>query len=117
MPGKCVRGAILDINLDPAVGHEVRKSRPCLVVQNDIGNRFSPLTIVVPVSGAEHVAKPYPIHVLIPKGEAGLAKDSVAMCNQIRCVDETRFGKTRGHVSPRTMAKVDQALKISLGLK
>lgn len=116
MPGKCVRGAILDISLDPSVGHELRKTRPCLVVQNDVGNRFSSLTIVVPVGGAEHVAKPYPIHVLIPKGEGGLAKDSVAMCNQIRCVDEARFGKTYGHVSPGTMAKVDQALKVSLAL-
>lgn len=116
VPGKCVRGAIVDISLDPAVGHEIRKTRPCLVVQNDVGNRFSTVTIVVPVGGAEHVAKPYPIHVPIPKGEAGLVKDSVAMCNQIRCVDEARFGKTYGHVSPATMAKVDQALKVSLGL-
>jgi len=116
MPGKCVRGAILDITLDPAVGHKVRKTRPCLVVQNDVGNRFSPLTIVVPVGGAEHVTRLIPIHVLIPKGEGGLAKDSVAMCNQIRCVDEARFGKTYGHVSLATMAKVDQALKVSLAL-
>jgi mRNA-degrading endonuclease toxin of MazEF toxin-antitoxin module len=55
-------------------------------VQNDVGNRFSPLTIVVPVGGAEHVARLYPIHVLIPKGEGGLAKDSAALCNQIRCL-------------------------------
>jgi len=116
MPGKCVRGAILDINLDPTVGHEIRKTRPCLVVQNDVGNRFSPLTIVVPVAGAKHVARPYPIHVLIPKGEGGLAKESVALCNQIRCVDEARFGKTYGLVSPATMDKVDQALKVSLAL-
>jgi len=106
----------LDINLDPTVGHEIRKTRPCLVVQNDVGNRFSPVTIVVPVGGAEHVAKIYPIHVLISKGEGGLTKDSVAMCNQIRCVDESRIGKTHGHVSTATMAKVDQALKVSLGL-
>jgi mRNA interferase MazF len=116
MPGKCVRGDILDITLDPTVGHEIKKTRPCLVVQNDIGNRFSAMTIVVPVEGAEHVAKVYPITVLIPKGEGGLTKDSVALCNQIRSVDETRFGKTRGHVSPGTMGKIDHALKISLGL-
>ena len=116
MPGKCVRGDILDITLDPAVGHEIKKTRPCLVVQNDIGNRFSAMTVVVPLEGAEHVAKVYPITVLIPKGEGGLMKDSVAMCNQIRSVDEARFGKTRGHVSPGTMGKIDQALKISLGL-
>jgi mRNA interferase MazF len=116
VPGKCIRGAILEINLDPTVGHEIKKSRPCLVVQNDVGNRFSPMTVVVPVEGAEHVPKLYPINVLIPKGEGGLRKDSVALCNQIRSVDEIRFGKTYGHVSPATMSKVDQALKISLAL-
>jgi mRNA interferase MazF len=81
-----------------------------------IGNRFSPMTIVVPIEGAEHIARLYPVNVLLAKGEGGLLKDSVALCNQIRCVDETRFGATHGHVSPATMAKVDQALKISLGL-
>jgi len=116
MPGKCVRGAILDISIGPAVGHEIRKTRPCLVVQNDIGNQYSPMTIVVPVEGAEHVRKLYPVNVPIPKGEGGLVKDSVALCNQIRCVDEARFGKTHGQVSAATMTKVDQALKISLSL-
>jgi mRNA interferase MazF len=117
MPGRCTRGTILQVILDPTLGHEIRKSRPCLVVQNDIGNKYSPMTIVVPIEGAEHVSKLYPINVFIPKGEAGLEKDSVAMCNQIRSVDELRFGKLYGVVSPKTMEKVDQALKISLDLK
>ena len=117
MPGRCVRGAVLQISLDPTVGHEMKKSRPCLVVQNDIGNRYSPTTIVVPVEGAEHVPKLYPVNVLIRKGEGGLEKDSVALCNQIRCVDEARFGKTYGIVSAETMRRVSEALKISLDLK
>ena len=116
MPGKCVRGAILDICLDPTLGHEIKKTRPCLVVQNDIGNQYSPMTIVVPIEGAEHVRKLYPVNVTIPKGEGGLRKDRVALCNQIRCVDEARFGKTYGQDSAATLSKVDQALKISLGL-
>jgi len=117
MPGRCVRGTVLQISLDPTRGHEIKKSRPCLVVQNDIGNQNSPMTIVVAIGGAEHVKKHYPIHVPIPKGEAGLAKDSVALCNQIRTVDEIRFGKVYGTVSPQTMDRVDRALKISLALK
>lgn len=117
MPGRCSRGTILQISLDPTVGHEIKKSRPCLVVQNDIGNKYSPMTIVVPIEGAEHVAKLYPINVFIPSGEGGLDKDSVALCNQIRCVDEARFGKVYGVVSRETMEKVGQALKISLDLK
>lgn len=86
------------------------------MVQNDIGNKYSPMTIVIAIEGAEHVKKLYPVNVFIPKGEGGLTKDSVALCNQIRTVDELRFGKTYGVVSPRTMKKVDEALKISLAL-
>ncbi len=108
---------VLQISLDPTAGHEIKKSRPCLVIQNDTGNKYSPMTIVVPIEGAEHVHKAYPITVFIPKGEAGLEKDSFALCNQIRCVDEVRFGKMYGVVSRETMEKVDRALKISLGLK
>jgi mRNA interferase MazF len=117
MPGRCTRGTILQISLDPTVCHEIKKSRPCLVVQNDIGNKYSPMTIVVPIEGAEHVPRLFPVNVLIPKGEGGLDKDSVALCNQIRCVDEARFGKTYGVVSATTMGKVAEALKISLDLK
>jgi len=64
----------------PDSWHEIRRTRACLVVQNDIGDRSSPLTIVVPVGGAEHVAKLTPIHVFIPKGEAGLAKKTAWPC-------------------------------------
>ena len=117
MPGRCTRGTILQINLDPTIGHEIKKSRPCLVVQNDIGNKYSPMTVVVPIEGAEHVQKIYPVNVLIPKGDGGLAKDSVALCNQIRCVDEARFGKTYGVASPEVMKKIEEAIKISLDLK
>jgi len=117
MPGRCTRGTILQINLDPTIGHEIKKSRPCLVVQNDIGNKYSPMTVVVPIEGAEHVRKIYPVNVLIPKGDGGLEKDSVALCNQIRCVDEARFGKTYGVVSPGVMKKIEEAIKISLDLK
>jgi len=52
MPGRCTRGAILQISLDPTVGHEIKKSRPCLVVQNEIGNKHSPMTVVIPIEGA-----------------------------------------------------------------
>lgn len=117
MPGRCSRGVILQISLDPTLSHEIKKSRPCLVVQNDIGNKYSPMTIVVPIEGAEHVQKLYPVNVFIPEGEGGLDKDSVALCNQIRCVDEARFGRIYGGVSSETMRKVEQAIKISLDLR
>lgn len=117
MPGRCTRGVILQINLDPTFGHEIKKSRPCLVVQNDIGNKFSPMTIVVPIESAEHVQKLYPVNVFLPAGEGGIDKDSVALCNQIRCVDEARFGRIYGVASAETMKKVEQAIRVSLDIK
>jgi|SRR5579864_879982 len=116
MPGKCVRGTVLDIKLDPTVGHEIKKTRPCVVIQNDIGNKYSSLTIVAVLTGAENVPKMYPVNVLVPKGEAGLQKDSVVLCEQIRTVDESRFGKVHGQLNPVTMKKIDAALRISLAL-
>ncbi len=116
MPGKCVRGTVLEVNLDPTVGHEIMKSRPCVVIQNDIGNKFSPLTIVAPITGAENIPKLSPVQVLVRAGDGGLPKDSVVLCNQIRTVDEVRFGKVYGRFSDSAMQKVDQALRISLAL-
>ena|SRR5579862_248782 len=116
MPGRCIRGAVVEINLDPVVGSEANKIRPCVVIQNDIGNRFSPIIIVAAITGAENVPKRYPVDVHIPKGEGGLAKDSVVQCNQIRSVDEKRIVRTLGQLKPATMAKIDAALKTSLAL-
>ena len=116
MPGKCVRGTVLQVSLDPVVGHETGKMRPCVVIQNDIGNAFSPVTIVAVITGAENVLKLYPVNVKVNKGEGGLTKDSVVLCNQIKTVDERRFGKIYGKFSDVIMRKVDQALRISLAL-
>jgi mRNA interferase MazF len=57
MPGKCVRGNVVLVNLDPTVGHEIQKTRPCVVIQNDIGNAHSPLVIVAAIEGAENVRR------------------------------------------------------------
>jgi mRNA interferase MazF len=116
MRGTCSRGTVLEINLDPVVGSEADKSRPCVVVQNDIGNRYSPITIVVAITGAENVARKYPVDVSVAKGEGGLTKDSIIQCNQIRSVDEKQFVRTLGRLSSQTMDQVDKALKISLAL-
>ncbi len=116
MPGKCVRGTVLEVNLDPTVGHEIKKTRPCVVIQNDTGNKYSPLTVVAAIQGAEHVPKLYPVNVFVQKGEGGLTKDSVVLCNQLRTVDEIRFGKVYGRLSDTTMEQVDKALRISLAL-
>ncbi len=116
MPGKCVRGAVVEVNLDPVVGSEANKIRPCVVVQNNVGNRFSPIVIVAAIAGAENVPRQYPVDVRVPKGEGGLTKDSVVQCNQIRSVDEKRLLRTLGQLRPATLARVDTALRISLAL-
>ncbi|HUI55329.1 MAG TPA: type II toxin-antitoxin system PemK/MazF family toxin [Bryobacteraceae bacterium] len=117
MPGRCARGMVLEVNLDPAIGSEPNKMRPCVVIQNDIGNRYSPVVIVAIVTGAENVPKRYPVDVPVPRGEGGLMKDSVVQCNLIRSVDEKWFVRILGHLSAETMGKVDRALRISLALQ
>jgi mRNA interferase MazF len=112
-----VRGDIVDVNLDPTVGTEIKKTRPCVVVQNNVGNKHSRRTIIVPATDAEHVVKPFPIHVLVSAGEGGFRKSSVVLCDQIRAVDKDRLVRILGRLLPSTMDKVDTALKISLALK
>ena len=116
MPGKCVRGAVIEVNLDPVVGSEASKTRPCVVIQNDIGNKYSPVSIVAAITSAENVPKAYPVDVPVRKGEGGLPKDSVVQCNQLRTVDERRFVRTLGQFPLATMKKIDLALRVSLGL-
>src|SRR5271165_4319214 len=111
-----VRGQVVEVDLDPVVGHEQGRLRPCVVVQNDVSNRFASTTIVVPLTDAKHFAHRSPIYVLAPKGDGGLKKDSLVLCDQIRTVDQERFGRFFGVLSPETMTAVDRALMISLGL-
>jgi len=113
---RIVRGLILEVDLDPVVGHEQGRMRPCVVVQNDVSNRFATTTIVVPLTDARHIANPSPIYVPAQKGDGSLKKDSLILCDQIRTVSHLRFGRTFGVLSPATMQKVDLALAISLGL-
>jgi mRNA interferase MazF len=112
-----VRGDVVEVNLDPTVGTEIKKTRPCVVVQNNVGNKYSRRTIIVPATDAEHVAKPFAIHVPVTAGEGGFRKASIVLCDQIRAVDKSRLVRTLGRLSPSTMAKLDAALKISLALK
>lgn len=117
MPGKVSRGTIVDVNLDPSVGREIMKTRPCVVIQNDIGNQYSQVTIVAALTGAENVLKkPTPVSVFVAKGDGGIEKDSYVLCNHIRTVDESRLGKIYGTLSKLSVEKVDRAVRISLGL-
>jgi mRNA interferase MazF len=116
MPGNVLRGDVVKVNFDPAIGSEPNKTRPCVVIQNDTGNKFSSVFIVAAITDVENVPKRYPVDVLVTKGDGGLEKDSVVQCNLLRCVSEKRLVSKYGHFSAAIMQRVDQALKISLAL-
>ncbi len=109
------RGEVYLVNFDPVVGSEIRKTRPALILQNDIANRHSPLTIVSAIT-SQFEEPLYPTEVLLKAREGGMRKDSVILLNQIRSVDRRRLVRLLGSVTPGTMRRVDRALQISVGL-
>ena len=109
------RGEIYLVSFDPTVGAEIRKTRPALVLQNNVANRHSPVTIVAAITS--RFEEPlYPTEVLLPAGEGGLEVDSVVLLNQVRTVDRLRLIQRLGTLKPETMKRVNQALRISMGL-
>jgi len=109
------RGEIYLVNFDPTVGAEIQKTRPALIVQNDIANRHSPITIVAAIT-SQFDEPLYPTEVLIRSPEGGLTVDSVVLLNQVRSVDKRRLVRRLGALPPTTMERVTRALQISLGM-
>jgi mRNA interferase MazF len=108
------RGEVHVVNLDPTVGREIQKRRPCVVVSTDIVNVSSDLLIIVPITDA--IGKTGHIHISIPQNEGGLKKPSVANCLQIRAVSTDRILEKWGHLSAGTMQRIDAGLRLTLGL-
>ena len=108
------RGDLYSACLDPVVGSEQGGIRPVLVIQNDVGNRYSPTVIVLAVTGQVIKAR-LPTHVPVLAGENGLQKDSVILAEQIRTLDKRRLRERIGSIGPEIMEQVSQALRISLG--
>lgn len=109
------RGDTWLANLDPVVGSEQGKTRPIVIIQNDIANEHSPVVIVAAITTAVG-PKEYPTEVRVRAPEGGLKQDSVILLNQIRTIDKSRLIERWGRMQPETMKRVDEALKISLGL-
>src|SRR3989344_4876192 len=109
------RGDIWLVNLYPTIGHEIKKSRPAVIIQNDLGNNYSPITIVAPIT-SQNIEKLYPIEVFLARRNSGLEKDSKVLLNQIRAIDKKRLVKRLGNIDYEAMVKIDNAIKISLGL-
>lgn len=110
------RGGIYLVTFDPTVGHEIQKTRPALVIQNDIGNRYGRVTIVSAITSKVSPI-PYPVEVLIEPSEAnGLEVRSAVRLDQVRSVDRQRLIRFLGTLDAVTMAKVNRAIQLSLGL-
>jgi mRNA interferase MazF len=109
------RGDVWLANLDPVIGSEQGKTRPVVIIQNDVANEYSPVVIVAAITTAIG-PKEYPTEVRVTAPEGGLKRDSVILLNQIRTIDKRRLIERWGKLTPQTMEKVDEALKISLGL-
>jgi mRNA interferase MazF len=110
-----MRGDIYFADLSPVIGSEQGGMRPVLVVQNDVGNKFSPTIIVCAITSQLTKAR-LPTHIEVSQGQFGLPKDSVILLEQIRTIDKRRLKDILGKLDQEYLNKVDMALIISLGL-
>lgn len=109
------RGEVYLVSFDPTLGAEIQKTRPALILQNDVANRRSPITIVAAITS--QVEEPlYPTEVSVKAPEGGLKADSIVLLNQIRSIDKGRLIKRLGVLKPETMEQVERAIQISFGL-
>ena len=109
------RGELYYADLSPVVGSEQGGVRPVLVVQNDVGNKYSPTVIAAAITSKLNKAR-LPTHIEISADDYGLSKDSVILLEQIRTLDKRRLKERIGELSPILMSKVEKALLISLGV-
>ena len=110
-----LRGEVYFVAFDPTLGAEIRKTRPALLLQNDVANRSSPITIVAAIT-TKFDQELYPTEVLVRAPEGGLDTDSAILLNQIRSVDRRRLTRRTGRLTRETTRLVDRALMLSLGL-
>ncbi len=109
------RGDIYYADLSPVVGSEQGGVRPVLIIQNDVGNKYSPTVIATAITSQVNKAK-MPTHIELDANEYGLSKDSVVLAEQIRTIDKRRLKEKIGHLDNKLMNKVNEALEISFGL-
>lgn len=109
------RGDIYYADLSPVVGSEQGGLRPVLIVQNDVGNKYSPTVIAAAITSKMGKAK-LPTHIDVIGDTAGLAKDSTILLEQIRTIDKVRLKEKMGHLDEETMRGVNSAISVSFGL-
>ena len=109
------RGEIYYADLSPVVGSEQGGMRPVLIVQNDVGNRYSPTVIAAAITSQQNKAK-LPTHIEISARSVGLTKNSVVLLEQIRTLDKRRLKEKMGALDTQMMRQVDDAIAVSFGL-
>ena len=114
---KPVRGDIFSARLDPTEGSEKAGTRPVVVISRDSINANSPVVVVVPVTEAANVKRLYPSHSYLSKGSGGLRMESVAKAEQIRAIQVSRFVGYYGRLDRDTLARIEEAVQITLALK
>ena len=115
MLGTVRRGDIYYADLSPVVGSEQGGMRPVLIVQNDIGNRYSPTVIAAAITSQTGKAR-LPTHITLQGALCGLTKDSVILLEQIRTIDKKRLRERMGKLDEDMMSRVDNAIAVSFGL-
>lgn len=109
------RGDIYYADLSPVVGSEQGGMRPVLIVQNDVGNKFSPTVIAAAITSQRDKTQ-LPTHIHLPCTSSGLQRDSVVLLEQVRTIDKKRLKEKMGRIDDGAMGEIDRALSISFGL-
>ena len=109
------RGDIYYADLSPVVGSEQGGERPVLIVQNDVGNKYSPTVIAAAITSRMGKTR-LPTHIDVHANKVGLQKNSVILLEQIRTIDKRRLGEKMGHLDDETMTAVNEAISVSFGL-
>ena len=109
------RGDIYYADLSPVIGSEQGGIRPVLIIQNDVGNKYSPTVIAAAITSQRDKTK-LPTHISVEASDCGLAKDSIVLLEQIRTIDKKRLREHMGHLDEKQMSLVNEAIAISFGL-
>ena len=112
---KLKRGEVWIVALDPTLGREIRKTRPAVVISNDINNEHSDTVTVIPITSS--LPKVYPFEVSVSKGEGGMERDSKAKADQIRTIDKQRLVRCIGFLSTAKIRALEHALSIHLDIQ
>lgn len=109
------RGEIYYADLSPVIGSEQGGMRPVLIVQNDVGNKYSPTVIAAAITSQKYKTQ-LPTHISVNANNCGLQKDSVVLLEQVRTLDKKRLKERMGNLPQNEMNKIDRALSVSFGL-